>query len=308
MAPFRFCVQVKGIPDAAEWAATARRVEDLGYDVLTMADHLDSPTAPIASLVAAANATTTLRLGTAVLANDFRHPAVLAAELATLDALSGGRLEWGLGAGWQTTDYEQTGIALDRPGERIDRLAEAVQIIKGLFGEEPVTFAGEHYTINGLNGLPKPIQTPPPLLIGGGGRRVLTLAAREADIVGINISLATGVIDARVGPNATAQATDDKVGWIREAAGSRFDALDLQVRVHLAAISDDPQGFAEVMGPALGIEPDQAMQTPHALVGSVEQCVEMLLERRERWGINMVTWGGDQMVEMAPVVEALAGH
>jgi probable F420-dependent oxidoreductase len=306
--PFRFGVQAGGPADAAGWAELARTAEDLGVSVLTVADHLDDQVAPIAALTAAACATTTLRVGALVFCNDYRHPVVLAKEAATIDMLSEGRFELGLGAGWMTSDYEQSGIPLDTPGERIDRLEESLAIVKGLFADGPVTHEGEHYRIRDLEGTPKPVQRPgPPLLIGGGGKRVLTIAAREADIVGINVNLAGGVIDASVGPNATVDATDEKIAWIREAAGDRFDQLELQVRVHVATITDDREGLAAVMGPALGLSPDAALASPHALAGTVDQVVEQLQERRERWGISYIGISADALDDMAPVIEHLAG-
>ncbi|MFP4513630.1 MAG: TIGR03621 family F420-dependent LLM class oxidoreductase, partial [Acidimicrobiales bacterium] len=300
--------QAGGPADAQGWAELARKAEDLGVSVLTVADHLDDQLAPVAAIMAAASATTTLRVGALVFCNDYRHPVILAKEAATIDVLSDGRLEMGLGAGWMTTDYEQSGIRLDPPGARIDRLEEAIAVVKGLFGDGPVTHAGAHYRIDGLEGTPKPVQRPhPPLLIGGGGRRVLSLAAREADIVGINVNLAGGTIDASVGPNATVDATDEKIGWIRDAAGDRFDDLELQVRVHVAAVTDDRHGLAAAMGPALGLSPEAALASPHALAGTADEIVEQLRERRERWGISYIGISAAELDDMGPVIERLAG-
>jgi probable F420-dependent oxidoreductase len=306
--PFRFGIQASGPTTAGEWAELARKVEGLGYSTLTCADHLDEQFAPIPALTAAASATTTLRVGAMVLANDYRHPVLAAKEAATLDVLSEGRFEFGLGAGWMTTDYEAAGIALDRPGRRIDRLQEAITIVKGLFADGPVHFDGEHYEITGLEGTPKPVQRPhPPIAIGGGGPRVLALAAREADIVGINVNLAVGVIDDRAGPNATEEATQAKVDIIRSAAGDRFEDLELQVRVHAVVVTDDRQGMAELMAPALGISPAAALASPHALAGSPEEIAADLRARRDRWGISYITVSLDALDAMAPVVARLAG-
>src|SRR4051794_22892685 len=183
LPPFRFGVQCSSPPDitASRWRDLARKVEDLGYHRLTVSDHLDDQLSPVAALMAAADATTTLRVGVLVLSNDYRHPAVLAKEAATLDILSEGRFELGMGAGWMTTDYERAGIPMDRPGGRIARLEEAIQVVRGLLSDGPCHFAGEHYRIDGLTGSPKPVQRPLPLLIGGGGRKVLELAGRHAD-------------------------------------------------------------------------------------------------------------------------------
>ncbi|WP_283251224.1 TIGR03621 family F420-dependent LLM class oxidoreductase [Rhabdothermincola salaria] len=314
--PFRFGVQASapaggltGTPaDARAWRDLARRVEDLGYATLTVADHFDDQFAITPAVMAAADATTRLRVGGLVWCNDYRHPVVMAKEAATIDVLCEGRFELGLGAGWMTTDYEQSGIALDRPGVRIERLAEAVGIIKGLFADGPVSFDGDHYRVHALEGLPKPLQRPgPPLLLGGGGRRMLSLAAREADIVGINIDLRKGVIDADAGPNATTDATTEKLRWIHDAAGDRYDDLELQVRVHVAAVTDDRDAMAELLGPALGISPADALESPHALAGTVEQLVEQIQERRDRFGISYIGIGADAMEGMAPVVARLAG-
>lgn len=306
--PFSFGIQSSSPPEmtATAWRELASKVEDLGYTRLTVSDHLDDQLAPVAALMAAADATTTLRVGALVFCNDYRHPAVLAKEAATLDVLSDGRFEMGLGAGWMTTDYERAGIDLERPGIRIARLEEAVQIVKGLFADGPVTFSGDHYRIDGLEGSPKPVQRPLPLLIGGGGRKVLELAGRHADMVGLNPTLPNGVIDASAGPDATAEATERKLGWVREAAGDRFDSLELHTRVHLALVTDDRQGTAEALGPAFGLTPDEALESPHTICGTVEEITDDLLAQRERFGITAIGLGIDAIDAMAPVVARLA--
>ncbi len=308
--PLRFGVQCSSPPavDARSWADLARRCEDLGYSTLTVADHLDDQLAPVPALMAAAAATSTLRVGALVFCNDYKHPVVLAKEAATLDLLSGGRLELGIGAGWMTTDYEQAGIALDPPSVRIARLAEGITVLKGLLAGDTVDFRGDHYEVRGLTGTPAPVQRPhPPILVGGGGRRVLELAAREADIVGLNVSLPKGVIDASAGPDATADATDQKLAWMREAAGDRFTELELHVRVHLTLVTDDRQGAAELLAAGFGLTPAQALRTPHALAGSVEEICATIVERRERFGISYLGIGLDAMDAMAPVVARLTG-
>ena len=307
--PFRFAFSLDGLNGPAEITRRVRRAEDLGYSAVAMTDHFDDRHGPMVALTAAALATTTLRVGTLVLANDYRHPAVLAKELASLDHVSGGRLEIGIGAGWMTADYEQSGMTLDRPGVRIERLDEAVTVLEGCFGDGPFDFAGRHYTIAGLDSQPKPVQRPrPPLLMAGGGPRMLALAARRADIVGINPSLHAGAIDENAGPTATADATDNKLAAVRDAAGDRFDSIELQTRVHLAAITDDPHGLATAIGPAFGLTAEQALGSPHALLGNVDQCVATIEHWRERWGISYLTFTGDSTEAMAPVVERLAGR
>lgn len=305
---FRFAVQCRGPADQGGWKALARKVEDLGWSTLTVADHLDDGLAPLPALMAAADATTRLQVGTMVLANDLHHPVVVAKESATIDILSSGRFELGLGAGWMARDYERSGIPLDRAGSRVERLAEAIEIVRGLWEDGPFSFAGDHYTITDLDGFPAPFRPGgPPIVVGGGGERVLRLAARSADVVGINVNLDAGVIDERVFPDGVAVATERKLGWIREAAGDRFEDLELHVRVHLAKVTDDRAGVIDELAPAFGLTPGEAGDTPHALIGSIEEICAQLLERRERWGISYIGLSGDQLESFAPVIARLAG-
>ncbi|MEZ5139127.1 MAG: TIGR03621 family F420-dependent LLM class oxidoreductase [Acidimicrobiales bacterium] len=308
LPPFRFGIQCSSPPDitARRWRDLARKVEDLGCHRLTVSDHLDDQLSPVAALMAAADATTTLRVGALVFCNDYRHPAVLAKEAATLDILSEGRFELGLGAGWMTSDYEAAGIEMDPPSVRIARLEEAIHVVRGLLSEGPCTFEGEHYAIRGLSGSPKPVQEPLPLLVGGGGRKVLELAGRHADIVGLNPALPHGVIDASAGPDATAAATDRKIGWVRDAAGERFEHIELHTRIHLAIVTDDREGTAEALAPALGLTPSEALASPHALCGTVEQIADDLVARRERFGIASIGLSLDALDAMAPVIARLA--
>jgi len=308
LPPFRFGIQCSSPPDitARRWRDLARKVEDLGCHRLTVSDHLDDQLSPVAALMAAADATTTLRVGALVFCNDYRHPAVLAKEAATLDILSEGRFELGLGAGWMTSDYEAAGIEMDPPSVRIARLEEAIHVVRGLLSEGPCTFEGEHYAIRGLSGSPKPVQQPLPLLVGGGGRKVLELAGRHADIVGLNPALPHGVIDASAGPDATAAATDRKIGWVRDAAGARFERIELHTRIHLAIVTDDREGTAEALAPALGLTPTEALASPHALCGTVEQIADDLVARRERFGIASIGLSLDALDAMAPVIARLA--
>lgn len=307
--PFRFGVQASRASDGRAWADLARRCEDLGYAVMTMPDHFDDQLAPVPALMAAADATTTLRVGALVWDNDYKHPLVLAKELATMDVLSEGRLEIGLGAGWMRSDYEQAGIPYDRPGVRIDRFVEGLAVMKGLFAPEPFTFHGEHYVVTEHDGRPKPVQRPhPPILIGGGGRRVLGIAAREADIVGVNASMHAG----EVGPDAiasmTADAVDDKLAVVRDAAGDRFGAIELNVRVFMVNVTDDREGTMAFLASALHVEASMVADTPFALVGSPSKLVEDLLARRERWGFSYIIVGADDVDAFAPVVAELAGR
>jgi probable F420-dependent oxidoreductase len=306
--PFRFTVQASHLSHPDELRPLARRAEDLGASVLTVADHLDDQLAPVAAMMAAADATSTLRVGSMVFANDYRHPAVLAKEAATVDVLTGGRLEFGLGAGWMTEDYRCAGIPMDRAGVRIARLEEALQIITALWGDEPVHHDGEHYRIDGMVGLPRPVQQPgPPILVGGGGPRVLALAARYADIIGLNPDLRAGVIDANAGPSATAEATDEKIALIREVAGDRFGQIELQTRIHMALVSDDRDSLFEAFAGGFGLTPEQARHSPHALCGTIEQICDDLVERRERFGISAIGLSASALEDMAPVINRLAG-
>lgn len=305
--PFRFSVTAGGITNVTEFLELATKTEDLGYSTLTIPDHLDGQLAPIPALTAAAMATTTLRILTLVLANDYRHPVMTAKEAATLDLISEGRLELGLGAGWMKSDYEEAGIDYDKPSVRIRRLGEAVGIVKGLLGPDPVSFDGEFYNVSNMNGLPKPQQTNVPIMLAGGKEKILTLAATHADIVGINPSLTAGVIDERAGATATPNATDQKLEWIRSAAGDRLPDIELQTRVHMAAVVDNREELAATMGPALGLSAEDALDSPHALMGTVEQCIEQLQGWRERWGISYIGFSYDAVDQMAPVVAALAG-
>jgi probable F420-dependent oxidoreductase len=305
--PFRFGVQASGaFRSRQEWVGLARRVEDLGYSTLSIPDHFDDQLAPNVALMAAADATTTLRLGALVWCNDYRHPVVLAKEAATLDLLSDGRLELGLGAGWMRTDYDHAGLAYDRPGIRIERMVEALQVLEGLFADGPVTFEGQHYRITDLEGTPKPVQRPhPPFLIGGGGPRMLQLAGRHADIVGVNPNLSSGAITAEVGQDATAERYAEKIGWVRQGAGDR--QVELNVRTFFVVFTDDRRATAEAMAGGLGLTADQALDSPLALVGTPAQMAEAIVERRQRFGFSYLTVGAGDVEAFAPVVAELAG-
>ncbi|MEZ5244882.1 MAG: TIGR03621 family F420-dependent LLM class oxidoreductase [Acidimicrobiales bacterium] len=308
MRPFRFGVQINTTTPGMTWADTARRVEDLGFSTLVMPDHFEDQLAVAPALAVAAQATTTLRVGALVFGNDYRHPVVLAKDMATLDVLSDGRMEFGIGAGWMRSDYDAAGMSYDRPGERIDRMLESIEIIRGLFGDGPVDFAGDHYTISGLDGLPKPVQTPPPLLIGGGGKRMLTIAAQHADIVGVTANLKAG----EIGPDAVADITparfDEKLEWVRDAAGDRMADIELNSLVMSTQVVDDQQAAIEGTAALFGLDPAEAAASPILLVGSPDQIVRQLEERRERWGFSyFIVQGLDTAIALEPVVARLAG-
>ncbi|MDQ1398008.1 MAG: hypothetical protein QOG64_3267 [Acidimicrobiaceae bacterium] len=286
----------------------ARRIESMGYSTIFMPDHFEDQLAPVPALMAAADATTTLRVGSLVFDNDYKHPLVLAKEAATIDVLSGGRLELGLGAGWMKTDYEQSGIPFDSPGTRIERMAEGIAIIKGLFAPGPLTFEGKHYSVTGHEGTPKPAQRPhPPFLIGGGGRKVLTIAGREADIVGINFTMHGGFVGPEAVVTGTSDATKEKIGWVREGAGDRFDDIELNVTVFVAMLNDDRDAMAGMLAGGFNMSPEQVLASPHAAIGTVDQICDALERRREEFGFSYIVFSGGSEEAMAPVVARLAG-
>jgi probable F420-dependent oxidoreductase len=305
---FRFGVEMMGPFPGTSWADSARRLEQLGYATLFVPDHFHEGLGPITAMATAAAATTELIVAPMVLACDFRHPAVLARELASIDVLSEGRLEVGLGAGYNPLDYSRSGIPHDPPGVRVDRLVEHALVLRALFGEAPVTFRGEHYRISDLDGTPKPHRPGgPPIIVAGGGRRLLTFAAQHADIVGINPSL-PGSPDASTAADALPAAIDRKVDLVRTAAGDRFAALELHAWLSVAAITDDLAPLGDRLAARFGAPIDQVLQSPVVLVGSVGEVVERLHERRERWGFSYVTLQADQTEAFAPVVAQLAGR
>jgi probable F420-dependent oxidoreductase len=312
MRTFRFIADLSAIVDGRTLADKARRAESIGYDEIVLGDHLLEQLAPIPALATVAAATGRIRIGTFVLNNDLRHPAVLAQDLATLDVLSEGRLEVGIGAGWNEPEYDAIGLSFDSPGRRIQRMTEAVAVLKGLFADGPFSFQGNHYTIAGLDGQPKPAQRPhPPFLMGGGGRRMLTFAAREADTVGL-APIATGDGPGLVEDCLTA-ATERKIGWIREAAGDRFDHLDLNVypAVGPVRVTDDARREAGELAHRLvsrhggHVSAGELLESPFVYIGSVDGLVEKLIAARARFGINCLT--AFDMDQLAPVVERLAG-
>lgn len=308
LRPFRFGVQASTASSRAAWVDLARRTEDHGYAVLTMPDHFTDQLAPMPALMTAADVTTTLRVGALVWDNDYKHPVVFAKEIATMDVLSEGRVELGLGAGWMISDYAQSGIPHDAAGVRIDRFIEGLAIMRGAFAAGPFSFAGKHYTVTDYEGLPKPVQgTCPPVLIGGGGKRVLSFAAREADIVGINATMHAGAVGPEAFATMTADAVDDKVALVRAAAGDRLPKIEMNVRAFMVNVTDDRAGALKFLAGLLAVEESMLEQTPFALIGSTDKIIEDLLERRERWGFSYVIVGGDDVDSFAPVVAALNG-
>lgn len=307
--PFRFGVQLVLPLPGATWGETARQVEDAGFSTLVMPDHFEDQLAVVPALAAAAEATTTLRLGALVFGNDYRHPVMLAKDMASLDVLSDGRMEFGIGAGWMRTDYEAAGMEYERPGIRIDRMLESIEIIRGLLGPDPVDFEGEHYTIRNMNGLPKPVQSPPPLLIGGGGKRMLSIAGREADIVAITANLKAGAVGPDVVADLGPEKFDEKLEWVRAAAGDRMDDIELNCLVMSTQLTEDRQAALEGTGAMFGMDAEAVGQTPILLIGSPGEIIEQLRERRERWGFSYIVVQGMETVEaLRPVVAELAGR
>jgi len=315
MRPFRFLATVDGYPSFAELTDVARKAEAVGCSTFVLPDHLIGQYAPMPLLAVVAAATEGLRAGTFVLNTCLRHPAVLAQDLATLDVLSGGRLEIGLGAGWNKPEHDAIGIPFEPVGVRISRLTEAIAILKGCFADGPFSFSGEHYAITVHDGVPKPEQRPhPPIFVGGGGKRLLTLAAREAQIIGLAPRLIQGDtprVDAR---SLTAAATEEKIGWIREAAGDRFGELELNTYPTgaPAVVTSDPRAEArrradrirEQTGTELTVE--EILDSPHMFIGSIKDLTRKFTDLRERFGISSFLI--DDLDALAPVVEELAGR
>ena len=306
--PFRFGVEEHRASSGTEWRERARLFESLGYSTLYLPDHFGDQLGPIAGLMAAADATTKLRIGSLVFDNDYRHPIVLAKEAATLDLMSEGRLDFGLGAGWLASDYEQAGIPFDPPGTRIERMAEALLIIKAFFAGGSVSFKGKHYAADGVEAAPRPAQKPhPPIILGGGGRRMLRLAAQEADIVSVNYKLTEGRINRALIQTGMADATDEKLGWIKEAAGDRFSEIELMATVFVANMTEERDSVAAAMAAGFGSEPQHVLETPHFLIGTIDQMIEDLRARRDRYGISHFVLPDSAAESLAPVVERLTG-
>ena len=313
--PFRFGVINERMTTGADWLEQARRVEALGYDTFLIRDHFvpdyfGDQFAPFPALMAAAAVTERLRIGTLVIDNDYRHPVMLAKETATLDLLSGGRLELGIGAGWLRREYDVAGMPYDGAGMRIDRLAEGLAVLNGLWGDGPVHLSGTHFQIDGLEGFPKPMQTPrPPIMIGGGRPRMLRLAGREADIIGVlTTGVGTGVVVDDPRARMTA-AVAEQVGWIREGARERFDEIELSTVADLT-ITDDRRGVTEALIARRGwrgISVEDVWDMPAIYIGSLDQIVEDMVRRRAELGFSYVVIADEDQEACAPLVARLAG-
>ena len=319
--PFRFSLQAFDAASAADWVATCRRAEELGYDTLFTTDHYFGPgdivaasghrpvdVAPISAMTMAAAVTSTIKVGCRVFGVDYHQPVVLAKELATVDFLSGGRLEAAIGAGWVKAEYDGMGITQDRPSVRIERLAETIDVLRAHWGGQPISVDGRHVHVSGFEGRPLPVQPHIPLMIGGGAEKILTLAGQKADIVSFNFNNAAG----KLGSGSVATSTEDqtlqKLQWVRDAAGARFPDLELEIGAYFIAVTDDREAAAGAMAGRFGVDTAAILAHPHALIGSVEQICETLEERRERYGFSYFCIAQRHLDEFAPVVARLAGH
>lgn len=318
--PFRFGIQSYAPASAAEWRTQARRAEELGFSTFSLADHVIGPgpalaptghpvqtVAAVPAMAVAAEATERINIGSRVLCTDYRNPVMLAKELATLDFFSGGRLEIGIGCGWLENEYDAMGIPFDPPSVRLDRMEETITLLRASFADGELDIDGKYVHAVGFEAVPKPVRRPaPPLMIGGGSRRVLGIAGREADIVSLNFDNSSG----RIGPagvgSSTAELTDQKIGWIRNGAGERFDRIEIEIGAYFTVVNDDPSTVAK-MAPMFALTPEQMAEHPHGLIGSVDVICEQLVARRERYGISYVTFGASVMEAVAPIVERLAG-
>jgi probable F420-dependent oxidoreductase len=315
--PFRFAVQSFSAKSGKEWRERAKRAEALGYSALHLADHVvvgeamtksNHPMqelAAVPAMMSAAEATTTLKVGCRVFCIDYQHPVVLAKQAATIDLLSDGRLELGLGAGWVTAEYAAMNIPMDSAGVRISRLEETIGAMRAMFTGEPVAVSGKHLQLAGFSGAPK--RPFPPLMIGGGGKRVLSLAAREADIVSFNFNNRAGVIGPDGVKSSTADATAEKLGWVKAAAGARFEKIELEIAAYFTFVQDGAEAIAAGMGGAMGLSKEEMLRHPHGLFGTVDSVTAELERRRQRYGISYVTVGDTAMEAFAPVVARLAG-
>jgi len=318
--PFRFGVQSYAASSPQDWRDQARWAEDNGFSTFSVADHVIGPgpalsaanhpvqdVAAVPAMAVAIEATSTIRVGARVFCVDYRQPVVFAKEMATLDFFSEGRLELGLGAGWVQSEYEAMGVPWDRAGVRLDRLEETIALLRAHFGDGMVDISGEHVRASGFEGVPKPANGVPPIMIGGGARRILGIAGREADIVSLNFNNSSGKLGPDGFGSSTAELTEQKVAWIRDGAGERFDEVELEIAAYFTVVTDQRDETLAKMAPGMGLAPDDLGAHPHGLIGSVESICDQLVERRERYGISYVTFSARAAASIVPVVARLAG-
>jgi probable F420-dependent oxidoreductase len=313
--PFRFGLLSHNTSPSLEYlVALARRAEQAAYATFLLPDHLEDQFAPALALAMVVQATTSIRIGSCVFDNDFRHPVLLAKDVATLDHLSHGRFELGLGAGWMQSEYEHIGLSFDRPAVRINRLTEALQIVKALLTEETVSFSGQYYSINGMHGLPKSLQKPyPPFYLGGSGKRMLQLAAREASCVGIvprikKTERGDHMNDLLDMDDAAPEALQQKISWIREAAGSRFAELELNIVLMDVQVTNARDQAQQTLAERYGTSAQAIQDSPFFLIGTLEQIREKLWQVREQFGFSYIAAWEEHLELLAPAVVHLTGR
>jgi len=319
--PFRFGYQAFAPDTAAQWRDMARKAEDFGYSTFHLADHYlgegDAYTkaahppqsvAAVPAMVAAAAVTETIKIGCRVFCCDYHNPVVLAKEMATIDLMSDGRLEAGFGAGWITSEYEAIGIEMDRPGIRIARMAEYIEFSKQFFAGGQMDYQGTYVKASGFEALPvSPQPGGPKIMVGGGSPKVLGIAGKMADIVSINFDNSAGKIGEHGLASSTAERTHQKLDWIRDGAGDRFDDIEIEIAAYFTAVTEHTEATVAAMAQGFGMSAEEMAAHPHALIGSVDQICEGLIERREKYGISYLTVGATQLDDFAPVVAKLSG-
>jgi probable F420-dependent oxidoreductase len=319
--PFRFGLQAYAPNSGKEWRELARKAESSGFSSFHLADHIIGPgpalaatghpvqtVAAIPAMAVAAEATSTIKVGCRVLCVDYRNPVMLAREVATLDFFSEGRLELGLGAGWLQGEYEAIGVPFDRAGVRIDRFEEVIALLRASFAEGELNIDTPHVHAVGFEAVPKPFtKSGPPIMIGGGAKRILTIAGREADIVSLNFNNSSGKLGADGIGSSTAELTDQKIQWIKDGAGARFDQIEIEIAAYFTIVTPDGEGTRAKMAPMFGMTPEVFAEHPNALIGSVDEICDRIVERRERFGISYVSFGASVIDAVIPVVERLAG-
>lgn len=306
--PFRFGITFGGAPSRQELVEGIRQAEDSGFDVVCTADHIGSRLA-VTPLLSTAAEVSSMRVSPMVIANDYRHPVILARDAATVDILSEGRFELGIGTGWIKPQYEAAGIAFDDPKTRVDRFEEAISVIKGCWTGEPFTFTGDHYRVTEVTS-PRPTQQPhPPLLIAGAGRRMLTIAGREADIVGISPLTPAASSLEHLAPSmpTSGDRIDDQLAWIADGAGDRFAGLEISIMAHYLELTDDVAATAESLAYRWESTPSQVLGSPHVFLGSAGRIRDQLLAQRDRFGISYVVFASASLEAVRPVVAGLAG-
>mgnify|MGYP001342532743 FL=1 len=316
---FRFSWQAFEAESAKDWQEKAKKAEDSGFSAFHLADHylgpgpaLDAASHPVQNIaavpaiMAAASATNSIKVGCRVFCTSYRPAGVLAKEAMTIDFLTEGRLELGLGAGWVTSEYEALGIPFDPPGKRITRLEETIAVVKAHMKGEDLNFNGDQVKASGYQGLPASPSGKVPLMIGGGAPRILGIAGREADIVSINYNNSSGHL-AGSRETDTAEATLKKIEWIKEGAGNRFDDIELEIGAYLTIVTDNQTETAKSFTDMLGMSVEEVLSFPHALIGSVDYICEELEKRRELFGITYISFPDSAAESAIPIVEKLSG-